>query len=90
MQISEMTMSDFNAHADVYCLQVQPSGTYRPIQLPRPVHSGTIADCVNWVMAKRDYRETYFMTVPLEAGFIKDELRYPDIQQIAARLDFPR
>jgi hypothetical protein len=41
-------------------------------------------------MAKRDYRETYFMTVPLEAGFIKHELRYPDIEHIAARSDFPR
>jgi hypothetical protein len=35
-------------------------------------------------MAKRDYRETYFMTVPLEAGFIKGELDYRDIEDIAA------
>ena len=57
---------------------------------PQPVHSGTVAECMKWVMAKRDYQATYFMTVPLEAGFIKKELGYPDIEAITQRPDFPK
>jgi len=41
-------------------------------------------------MAKREYQETYFMTVPLEAGFIKNELGYFDIKTISHRPDFPK
>jgi hypothetical protein len=42
-------------------------------------------------MAKRpDDRKTYFMIVLLEAGFIKNELRYSDIEAIFQRPDFPK
>jgi hypothetical protein len=44
-------------------------------------------------MAKRpDDRKTYFMTVALnlEAGFVKSELRHPDIEAISRRADFPQ
>ena len=42
-------------------------------------------------MAKRpDDRKTYFMTVALEAGFLKGELRYRDIEDISRRADFPQ
>ena len=82
-------MSDFNAKADVYCTQVQPAGGHRPILPPKLVHSGTVAECIRWVMAKREYREIYSMTVPLEAGFIKAELDYRDIEAIYRRHDFP-
>jgi hypothetical protein len=35
-------------------------------------------------------RKTYFMTVPLEAGFIKRELDYRDIEAVYQRPDFPK
>jgi hypothetical protein len=42
-------------------------------------------------MAKRpDDRKTYFVTVALEAGFLKGELRYRDIEDISRRDDFPQ
>jgi hypothetical protein len=83
-------MSDFSAQADVYNHVVKPARGYQPLLPPQPVHSGTVAECIKWVMAKRDYHETYFMTVPLEAGFIKKELGYPDIEAISQRPDFPK
>jgi len=83
-------MSDFNAHADVYCHVVKPTTGHQPMLPPKPVHSGTVAECIKWVMAKREYQETYFMTVPLEAGFIKNELGYFDINTISHRPDFPK
>jgi non-canonical (house-cleaning) NTP pyrophosphatase len=83
-------MSDFNAPADVYCHVVKPTTGHQPMLPPKPVHSGTVAECIKWVMAKREYQETYFMTVPLEAGFIKNELGYFDIKTISHRPDFPK
>jgi non-canonical (house-cleaning) NTP pyrophosphatase len=83
-------MSDFNARADVYCHVVKPIIGHHPILPPKPIYSETIAKCVNWVMAKREHQETYFMTVPLEAGFIKKELDYFDIKAISQRPNFPK
>jgi hypothetical protein len=84
-------MSDFNAKASIYRVEFKSAGWHRPISPPRPIRSGTIAECVRWVMTKRpDDRKTYFVTVPAEAGFIKNELRYPDIEAIFQHPDFPK
>jgi hypothetical protein len=84
-------MSDFNARGDVYRSETRTAGGHRPLSPSQPVYSGTVADCVKWVMAKKhDYPETYFMTVPLEAGFIKSELCYQNIEAISQRADFTK
>jgi hypothetical protein len=84
-------MSDFNARADVYITKVNSAGGYRPLLPPKPIRSGTITDTVKWIMAKDELdRQMYFMTVPLEAGFIKSELSYQDIEAISRRPDFPK
>jgi hypothetical protein len=84
-------MSDFSAKADVYRQEMKSPAQDRVIPQTKPVHSGTIAQCVKWVMDKRhDYPETYSMTVPLEAGFIERTLGYRDIEAIAKRPDFPK
>jgi hypothetical protein len=55
------------------------------------VHSGTVVECVNRVMGKRDPdRRIYSMTIGFEAGFGKAVLEYDDIEAIASRADFPR
>jgi hypothetical protein len=87
----EATMSDFSAKADIYRVEFKSAVGHRPISPPKSIRSGTIAECVRWIMAKRpDDRKTYFMIVPLEAGFIKNELRYSDIEAIFQRPDFPK
>ena len=83
-------MSDFEAKASIYRVEFKSAGWHRPISPAKPIRSGTVAECVRWVMAKRpDDRKTYFMTVPPEAGF-KNELRCPDIEAISQRPDFPK
>lgn len=42
-------------------------------------------------MTKHDgYPQSYSMRVPLEAGFITNQLYYPDIEAIFQRPDFPK
>jgi hypothetical protein len=82
-------MSNFNALANVYVERVGQPGGHRPLLTSQVVHSGTVAECVKWIMS-RDYPETYFMTVRLEAGFFnKDVLRYREIEALFERPDFP-
>jgi hypothetical protein len=84
-------MSDFTAKANIYRVEVKRAGGLRHLPGPKAVRSGTIAECVTWIMAKRpDDRKTYFMTVPLEAGLINKELRYQDIEAVSQRPDFPK
>jgi len=83
-------MSNFNAKADVYRQEMKSPARDGVIPQRKPVHSGTIVQCVKWIMDKRhDYPETYSMTVPLESGFQKCELDYRDIEAISKRSDFP-
>lgn len=84
-------MSDFSAKAGVY-RAVMKAPTGHPFMPPAgPIHSGTIAECISWVMTKHDgYPDTYSMRVPLEAGFQTNELHYRDIEVISKRPDFPR
>jgi hypothetical protein len=89
LDLKEMKMPDFTAKADIYRVEFKSSAGHRPIAPSKPIRSGTVAECVRWIMAKRpDDRKTYFMTVALEAGFLKGELRYRDIEDIARRVDF--
>ena len=83
-------MPDYNATAQVYRHEAK-GGRHQYIAPPQPIRSGPVAECMKWVVAKgNDYPETYFMTVPLEAGFIKSELTYRDIEAISKRPDFPQ
>ena len=83
-------MSDYNAPAQVYSVGLPTPGLHQPM-IPTPVYIGTVAECVRLVIAKKhDYPETYYITVPLEAGFIKDKLDYQDIKAISNRSDFPK
>jgi hypothetical protein len=87
-KLMETKMSDFNARAKIY--RVESKSAARDRIIPKPIRSGTVAENVKWIMAKRpDDRKTYFMTVPLEAGFIKSELDHRDIEAISQRPDFP-
>ena len=87
----ETKMPDFNAKADIYRVEFKSAAGHRPIAPSKPIRSGTVAEGVRWIMAKRpDDRKTYFMTVALEAGFLKGELRYRDIEDISRRADFPQ
>jgi hypothetical protein len=84
-------MSDFNAKADVYRTVMKAPAGHRFMPPPAPIHSGTIAECISWVMTKHDgYPETYSMRVPLEAGFQTNVLHYRDIEAISKLADFPR
>jgi hypothetical protein len=84
-------MPDFNAKADVYVAMMEEPRHWQPTQQRQPVHSGTITECVRYVLTKNDgYPETYMMRVPLEAGFQTKELHYRDIETISKRSDFPR
>jgi hypothetical protein len=81
---------NFNAEGKVYRRQAQPiTGHARPDPV---VHTGTIAECVRWVMAQSNDndRKTCYMPVPRQAGFKKDELRYPDIEAFYRGADFPK
>jgi hypothetical protein len=80
-------MPDFNARSDVYVAMMREP---RRTQSLLPVHTGTLAECVRYVLTKHDgYPETYAMRLPLEAGFQTKELHYRDIEAIARRPDFP-
>jgi hypothetical protein len=84
-------MPDFNAKADIYRAEFKSAAGHRLIAPSKPIRSGTVAEGVRWIMAKRpDDRKTYFMTVALEAGFLKGEIRYRDIEDISSRADFPQ
>ena len=84
-------MSDFSAKADVYRAVMKAPTGHRFMPPAAPIHSGTIAECISWVMTKHDgYPDTYSMRVPLEAGFQTNELHYRDIEAISKRPDFPR
>jgi hypothetical protein len=83
-------MSDFSARAEVYRAVMKAPTGHRFMPLATPVHSGTVAECISWVIRKHDgYPETYSMRVPLEAGFQTNELHYRDIEAISKRPDFP-
>jgi hypothetical protein len=83
-------MSDFDAKAEVYRTTVQHSGGHRRILPQPPIHAGSVAECISWVMTKHDgYPDAYSMRVPLEAGFQTNELHYRDIEAISKRADFP-
>jgi len=83
-------MPNFSAHADVYCHGGINVGKFQPIPAPKPVHSGTITECVTWVMKHHQgYPDLYSMVIPLEAGFQTNELHYPDIAAIAEQC-FPQ
>ena len=83
-------MPNLNARADVYCHGGINVGKFQPLPQPEPVHSGTIADCVQWVLKNHQgYPNLYNLVIPLEAGFQKNELYYPDIEAISKRPDFP-
>jgi hypothetical protein len=87
-KMMETKMSDFNARAKIY--RVEFNSAARDRTIPKPIRSGTVAESDKWIMAKRpDDRKTYFMTVPLEAGFIKSELDHREIEAISQRPDFP-
>jgi hypothetical protein len=84
-------MPNFNADAEVYRAAVEHYGAHRPILPSRPIHTGTVAECVRYIMSKHDgYPETYSMRLPLEAGFQTNQLHYRDIEAISKRSDFPR
>jgi hypothetical protein len=89
-KLMETKMSDFKARAKIYRVEAKSAARDRTIPPPKPIRSATVAEGVKWIMAKRpDDRKTYFLTVPLEAGFIKSELDYRDIEAISQRPDFP-
>jgi hypothetical protein len=84
-------MSDYNPRAELRRVEMTPTRPGKKIGAPRVVHSGTVADCVNRVMAKREPdRLIYSMSVPLEAGFGKIDHNYRDIEAISRRPDLPR
>lgn len=84
-------MSNFNAHAEVYRAAVRHATNHEPILPPKPIHTGTVTECVRYVMTRHDgYPLTYSMRLPLEAGFQTNELHYRDIEAISKRPDFPR
>jgi hypothetical protein len=84
-------MSDFNAPADLHRFEMNDARWGESIKpSPRMVHTGTVLECINRVMSKRaPDRRIYSMTVGFEAGFGKAVLEYADIEDIAARADFP-
>jgi hypothetical protein len=84
-------MADFNALAELHRLEMSPLDQTKSLSGPRMVHTGTVAECVRKVMAKRDPdRAPYSMTVKLEAGFGGPSLGYLEIEDISHRADFPK
>jgi hypothetical protein len=84
-------MPNFNATAEVYCHGVINVGKFQPIPQRKSIHSGTIDQCVRWVMKNHQgYPALYRMEVPLEAGLQKTELHYDEIEALSKRPDFPK
>jgi hypothetical protein len=83
-------MPNFNATAEVYCDGVNSVGKFQPIPQRKPIHSGTIEECVRWVMKHHQGSDLYGLAIPLEAGFQTNDLRYRDIEAISKRPDFPK
>jgi hypothetical protein len=84
-------MPNFSAQAEVYKAVMKLPTGYRFMPASAPIHSGSVAECVSWIMTKHDgYPATYSMRVPLEAGFQTNELHYRDIEAISKRSDFPQ
>jgi hypothetical protein len=87
----ETTMSDFNAPAEVHDVGRMTIGLHKPMTPPPPIYKGTVVECVRWIIAKKhDYPETHILRVPLEAGFIKQEHSYKEVEAIYRRPDFPK
>ena len=84
-------MPDFNANANVYVM-IMKDPIYRQLRPARqPIHSGTVAECINWTLANHDgYPETYSVEVPLGAGFEKNELCFREIEDLARHPEFPK
>jgi hypothetical protein len=83
-------MPNFNAQADVYCAVGPRVAKYQPFPQPKPVHSGTILECREWVMKNHQgYPALYSMVVPLESGFQTNELHYDEIEALSNYPDFP-
>lgn len=84
-------MPNFSAQAEVYkAVMKEPSG-HRFMPAPTPIHTGSVAECVRYVVTTHDgYPTTYTMRVPLEAGFQTNTLHYRDIEAISTLPDFPR
>jgi hypothetical protein len=84
-------MSDFNARAEVYKVGMTTAPWGTKITSPPPIHVGTMVECVRMVTAMhQSERVLCSIAVPLEAGFIKAELDYRDIEAISRRADFLR
>jgi hypothetical protein len=85
-------MPDFNAKADVYVVIMKdPQGRHAPQPPRKPIHSGTVAQCIAWTLANHDgYPATYSVEVPREAGFGRDVLSFQDIEDLACHPQFPR
>lgn len=84
-------MPNFNATAEVYCHGVISVGKFQPIPQRKPIHSGTIVECREWVMKNHQgYPALYSMVVPLEAGLQTNELPYEQIEALSKHPDFPR
>jgi len=83
-------MPNYNAQAHVYCHGGVNVEKFQRIPRAKPIHSGTIAECVKWVMKNHQgYPDIYSMTIPLDAGFQTNELYYREIEALSKRPDFP-
>jgi hypothetical protein len=61
-KLKETKMPDFNAKGDIYRVEFKSAAGHRPIAPSKPIRSGTVAEGVRWIMAKRpDDRKTYFI-----------------------------
>ena len=73
----ETTLPNLNAPASVYRTEMRSPSLTRYV--PRPVFSGTVAQCSRWMRARHEgYPDTLHMEVSLDAGFNKTRLWYKD------------
>ncbi len=83
-------MPNFNAQADVYCAVGPRVPKFHPLPRPKPIYSGSVAQCREWVMNHHQgYPALFSIRVPWEAGFQTDELHYPEIEGLSKHPDFP-
>jgi hypothetical protein len=76
----ETTMPDLNAPAQVFCVEMRTPSNQKYVA--EPIYTGTVLECGRWMMSKeKDYPETYYMTVPLEAEFQKTQLGFNEVKK---------
>jgi hypothetical protein len=85
-------MYNFKAKGELHRLEMTTPKPHTPIvSAARMVFTGSVADCINKVMAKREPdRQIYTITIGPDFGMDATALHYRDIEQLYSYPGFPK